>query len=94
MFYETLVASKWKLIVFERPKSSNWQDDNCTALQLDTNVGLDQLEDASYELDKFIHSARAQLFEIRKKKARKTGLRPLRDAFSGHEEREVHAPRS
>ncbi|CAE7254185.1 Rcbtb1, partial [Symbiodinium natans] len=45
--------------------------DGCTAMQLDTYVGLDQLEDASYELDKFIQSARAQLFEIRKKKGTK-----------------------
>ncbi|CAK9030938.1 unnamed protein product [Durusdinium trenchii] len=45
--------------------------DNCTAMQLDTFVALDQLEDASYELDKFIQSARAQLFEIRKKKGTK-----------------------
>eukprot|EP00913_Durusdinium_trenchii_P002710 g2508.t1 len=40
-------------------------------MQLDTFVALDQLEDASYELDKFIQSARAQLFEIRKKKGTK-----------------------
>jgi len=45
--------------------------DGCTAMQLDTYVGLDQLEDASYELDKFIQSARSQLFEIRKKKGTK-----------------------
>ena len=48
-------------------------EDSCTAMQLDTYVGLDQLEDASYELDKFIQSARAQLFEIRKKKAPAVG---------------------
>ncbi|CAJ1354383.1 unnamed protein product [Effrenium voratum] len=45
--------------------------DNCSAMQLDTFVGLEVLEDASYELDKFIQSARAQLFEIRKKKGTK-----------------------
>lgn len=47
------------------------EGDNCTVLQLDTFVGLDMLEKASYELDMLIQSAKDQLLEIRTKKGTK-----------------------
>jgi len=46
-------------------------EDNCTALQLDMFVSLDNLEKASYELDELIRSAKAQLQEIRSKRGTK-----------------------
>eukprot|EP00440_Ansanella_granifera_P010714 gb/GFBE01011625.1/.p1 GENE.gb/GFBE01011625.1/~~gb/GFBE01011625.1/.p1 ORF type:complete len:593 (+),score=156.52 gb/GFBE01011625.1/:1-1779(+) len=47
------------------------EEDNCTAMQLDSYVGLDTLEKASYELDMLIQSAKDQLTEIRMKKGTK-----------------------
>jgi len=46
-------------------------EDNCSALQLDMFVSLDNLEKASYELDELIRSAKAQLKEIRSKRGTK-----------------------
>eukprot|EP00931_Biecheleriopsis_adriatica_P036418 TRINITY_DN20982_c0_g1_i1.p1 TRINITY_DN20982_c0_g1~~TRINITY_DN20982_c0_g1_i1.p1 ORF type:complete len:614 (+),score=142.70 TRINITY_DN20982_c0_g1_i1:73-1914(+) len=46
-------------------------EDGCSALQLDSYVGLDFLEKASYELDLLITSAKGQLLEIRSKKGTK-----------------------
>ena len=40
-----------------------------TAMQLDAYVDVERLAEAMSELDKYIEAARAQLFEIRKKKA-------------------------
>mmetsp|Transcript_14354 Transcript_14354/g.25599 ORF Transcript_14354/g.25599 Transcript_14354/m.25599 type:complete len:574 (-) Transcript_14354:164-1885(-) len=47
------------------------QEDNCTALQLDMFVSLDNLEKASNELDQLIETAKAQLQEIRSKRGTK-----------------------
>lgn len=50
---------------------SQEQEDNCTALQLDMFVSLDNLEKASNELDQLIETAKAQLQEIRSKRGTK-----------------------
>lgn len=47
------------------------KEDNCTALQLDSFVGLDVLERASYELHMLVQSAEAQLLEVQNKKGTK-----------------------
>ena len=45
------------------------EGDGPTAMQLDAYVDVERLAEAMSELDKYIEAARAQLFEIRKKKA-------------------------
>eukprot|EP00403_Amphidinium_massartii_P034638 CAMPEP_0178443782 /NCGR_PEP_ID=MMETSP0689_2-20121128/39101_1 /TAXON_ID=160604 /ORGANISM="Amphidinium massartii, Strain CS-259" /LENGTH=578 /DNA_ID=CAMNT_0020067857 /DNA_START=46 /DNA_END=1782 /DNA_ORIENTATION=+ len=45
--------------------------EDCSALQLDTFVSLDNLERASYELDMLIQSAKSQLSEIKSKRGTK-----------------------
>jgi len=47
------------------------QEDQCSALQLDANVSVQTLEQASHELDMLIQNAKAQLLEIRTKKGTK-----------------------
>jgi len=46
------------------PTNDRRRDDHCTVQQLDTFVGLDHLEKASYELDNLIQCAKAQLQEV------------------------------
>ena len=48
--------------------------DGPTAMQLDAYVDVERLAEAMSELDKYIEAARAQLFEIRKKKVRVGGF--------------------
>ena len=53
------------------PSYPSAQDaDGPTAMQLDAYVDVERLAEAMSELDKYIEAARAQLFEIRKKKDR------------------------
>ena len=50
-------------------KPQSQDGDGPTAMQLDAYVDVERLAEAMSELDKYIEAARAQLFEIRKKKA-------------------------
>jgi hypothetical protein len=46
-------------------------EDQCSALQLDMHVSIEKLEEACYEIDKLIRSAKAQIVEIRHKRGTK-----------------------